>query len=136
MLVEVTAGLIEKDDKILIARRKEDKHLAGFWEFPGGKIENNETPEDCLKRELFEEFSIITEVCEFVAETIYKHSTKTIKLIAFIVKVLEGDFILKDHDNIKWVDLEEIKKYKLAPADIQILKEYEYQRINRKNNCF
>lgn len=55
-MIEVTAAIIEKDDKFLIARRAKGKHLAGYWEFPGGKIEADETAEACLYRELNEEF--------------------------------------------------------------------------------
>ena len=54
--VEVVAAIIFSEKKILIAKRKEGKHLAGFWEFPGGKVEFNETPTESLKRELLEEY--------------------------------------------------------------------------------
>ncbi|WP_127015516.1 NUDIX domain-containing protein [Anoxybacter fermentans] len=57
-MIRVTAAIIEKDGKFLIARRKEG-HLSGMWEFPGGKIEEGESPEECLKREIFEELGII-----------------------------------------------------------------------------
>ena len=65
----VTCAIIEKDGKILIARRAEGQKLAGKWEFPGGKVEDGESPEECLKRELEEEFGIPTEVGEFITST-------------------------------------------------------------------
>ena len=65
-MTTVTCAIIEKDSKTLIARRAADQKLAGKWEFPGGKIEQGETPEECLKRELEEEFGIQVEVGEFI----------------------------------------------------------------------
>ncbi len=61
-MTTVTCAIIEKDGKILIARRASDQNLAGKWEFPGGKVEDGESPEECLKRELEEEFGIQVEV--------------------------------------------------------------------------
>lgn len=117
----VTAAVIEKDGKILIARRNQDKHLGGYWELPGGKIEAGETPEACLKRELIEEFAIQTDVQEFIGESLYEYPGKQIKLLGYKVKWLSGDFQLKDHDQIIWVTLDQICDYKLAPADIPLL---------------
>ena len=65
-MTTVTCAIIEKEGKILIARRALDQQLAGKWEFPGGKVEDGESPEECLKRELEEEFGIQVEVGEFI----------------------------------------------------------------------
>lgn len=123
-MIRVTAAIIEKGDKILIARRKEGKLLAGYWEFPGGKIEADETPENCLQRELFEEFAIHTEVKEFIGESVYQYPMFTIQLLGYRVLHLSGDFQLIDHDQILWVDLAEIGNFPLAPADLPILNAY------------
>ncbi|KAA5538861.1 (deoxy)nucleoside triphosphate pyrophosphohydrolase [Adhaeribacter rhizoryzae] len=135
-MIEVTAGIIEKDNKVLLARRKPGKHLEGYWEFPGGKIENDESPKECLRRELLEEFSIETEILDFIAASVYEYPGKTIKLLGYLVKLVKGNFQLKDHDKIIWVYPDELKTYKLAPADIPIAKEYGKQRFNQKNNSF
>lgn len=123
-MIRVTAAIIEKGDKILIARRKEGKLLADYWEFPGGKIEADETPENCLQRELFEEFAIHTEVKEFIGESVYQYPMFTIQLLGYRVLHLSGDFQLIDHDQILWVDLAEIGNFPLAPADLPILNAY------------
>ena len=65
-MISVTFAIIEKAGKILIARRASDQKLAGKWEFPGGKVEDGESPEECLKRELEEEFGVQVEVGEFI----------------------------------------------------------------------
>lgn len=123
-VIDVTAGIIERAGKILIAKRKKGKHLEGFWEFPGGKIEDGESPEECLVRELGEEFSIKVKVLGFVGESIYMYADKTIRLLGYEVRYLSGDFVLKEHDEIKWVSKRGIAKYKLAPADVPILSLY------------
>ena len=73
-LTTVTCALIESEGKILIARRAADQKLAGKWEFPGGKVEDKESPEECLKRELEEEFGIQVEVGEFIASNTNHYS--------------------------------------------------------------
>jgi len=119
--VIVTAAIIKKDNKFLIAKRKEG-HLANKWEFPGGKLEPNETPEDCLKRELKEEFGIQTIIGKYLATSIYDYPHIKIKLIAYEVEYTSGEFILNDHQEIKWVTKEDLSNYDFAPADIPIVK--------------
>ena len=77
-MTTVTCAIIEKEGKILIARRAEDQKLAGKWEFPGGKVEDGESPEECLKRELEEEFGIQAEVGESI--TSKKHQYDLISI--------------------------------------------------------
>ena len=114
----VTAAIIIRGSKILIARRAPDKHLAGFWEFPGGKIEKDETPEECLKREIEEELGIIVNVDKFFMENEHDYKEKTIFLKAYFCKLISGKIILKDHDQYEWIKKTELNKYIFAPADI------------------
>lgn len=116
----VTCAIIENNGKILIARRAKDQKLAGKWEFPGGKVENGESPEECLKRELKEEFGIQGEVGEFITSSEYHYDHISIELLAFHTTYLSGSFTLVDHDKIAWVKPEDLVDYDLAEADVPI----------------
>lgn len=117
---EVTAAIMIKSNKVLIAQRTASETLAGAWEFPGGKIEKNETPEECLQRELYEELNIKTKVKEFFAENIYEYPQGAIHLLAYYVDIISGEITLTVHDEYRWVPVNELLNYKLLPADIPI----------------
>jgi 8-oxo-dGTP diphosphatase len=119
---QVAAGVIEKDSKVLIARRRKKDTLGGFWEFPGGKVEPGEIPQDCLKRELKEEFDIETEIGELLSSTIFRYFFIPIELLAYRVRYISGDFKINEHDEIQWVLPEEFKNYNLVNADKPIAK--------------
>ena len=120
MYIRVVAAIIHKDDKILIARRKRGAHLEFKWEYPGGKVEENEDEKDALKRELLEEFEISSEVNKYITESFHEYDKNKINLRAYSVKHLSGDFKLIDHDRIEWITIEELTKYDFAPADVPI----------------
>ncbi len=114
----VTAAIIINNGKVLIAQRAENQKLAGKWEFPGGKIEPGETPEECLKREINEELGINIEVNDFFGESMYQYDTGTIKLLAYKAQWIGGEFKLTAHSQIKWVKPSELGNYDFSPADI------------------
>lgn len=118
----VTAAVIEKDGKILIAKRKKGSYLENKWEFPGGKLEPNETPEQCLKRELLEEFNIKTEIGEFIDSSIFEYEHIKIKLLAYRAFYISGDFKLNAHDEIRLIFPSEFDNYDFAEADKPIVK--------------
>ena len=120
MYIRVVAAIILKDDKILIARRKQGTHLEFKWEYPGGKVEENEDEKDALKRELLEEFEISSEINKYITESFHEYDNNKINLRAYSVKHLSGDFKLNDHDRIEWITIEELTKYDFAPADVPI----------------
>lgn len=121
-MIKVVAGILKKDDKILIARKREGKPLAGLWEFPGGKIEEGETPEESLVRELMEEMEIKISVKDYVGKSIYDYGNgKVIELLGYTAEIIEGNIVLTDHDKYIWVALSEINNYSLAPADIPLV---------------
>ena len=119
-MILVTCAIIEKEGKILIARRAHDQKLAGKWEFAGGKVEKGESPEECLERELEEEFGIQVEVGEFITSNNHRYDHISMELMAFRVKYISGEFTLTDHDKIEWVAPGELLNYDLAEADIPI----------------
>ena len=119
-IIDVAAAVIKKDGRVLLARRALGEHLEYKWEFPGGKIEPGETPEECLQRELKEEFSIIALANTFIGESIFHYPDKSIRLLAYEVRWLGGDFVLNVHDKIDWVMQEALLEKDLAAADIPI----------------
>jgi mutator protein MutT len=134
--IYVTAAVLTNKDKILTAKRAEGKHLAGHWEFPGGKVELDETPEQCLKRELKEEFTIESEIGEFVAESIFDYGEKRIRLLAYKVKHLSGEFKLIEHDEMRWLPIEELDSLKWAPADLPIIEALKQQGKAKPTSAF
>jgi len=118
--IKVVAAVIKQKDKILIARRKTGKHLELKWEYPGGKIENDEKEVVALKRELKEEFSINASIGKYLTDSFYEYGDIKINLKAYLVESFSGNFQLLDHDKIEWIKIEDIKKYDFAPADIPI----------------
>ncbi len=116
-MVKVTAAIIEENGKILIARRKEGDRFAGKWEFPGGKLEAGEAPEDCLRRELREELGIDTRVDRLALTSRYESALLSIELLAYRVTYLSGEFKFSDHDDVIWVAVEELKKYDFTEPD-------------------
>ncbi len=121
--VPVTAAIIERDGKILIARRKHP-FMGHHWEFPGGKLENNETLEECLKREIEEELGIVVSVGKLVSSR--KHvlnCQSAILLYAYRARYISGDIILTDHDEVAWVTLDDLEGYTFPGPDREIVKD-------------
>ena len=116
----VTAAIIRDGENILVVRRGPREKLAGFWEFPGGKVEHPETLQECLERELFEELDITTKVTDVVAVSDYKYESGAIKRVALEAEILHGEISLSVHDKLRWLPACKILDLKLAPADIPI----------------
>ena len=117
----VAAAILIKDNKILIAKRSAKGKVPHKWEFPGGKIENGETPEGCLIREMYEEFGIKINVGAYFGNSIYVYSHGEIELLAFFVEWISGSIAAAVHDEIRWVTREERNYFDFAPADIPIV---------------
>jgi len=133
--IRVTAGVITENDQVLITRRGPKENNAGGWEFPGGKIENNETPQECLVRELKEELSIDVAVDKFCTEVNHDYGQMSIILIAYYCTIIDGEIRISVHDKYKWVKINDLLEYDLLPADIPIAKKVieEYKKHSHKD---
>jgi 8-oxo-dGTP diphosphatase len=121
-MIEVLAAIIVQENRVLIARRKMGKHLSGFWEFPGGKLEKGENDISCLRREIKEEIAIDIKVTKHFMNNEHSYGEKQILLKSYICEAAPNqEFLLTDHDMIEWVEKNNLLNYKIAPADIPIV---------------
>jgi 8-oxo-dGTP diphosphatase len=131
-MLRVTCAIIEKNGKILCAQRSETMKLPLKWEFPGGKIEENESPEACLKREIREELGIEIDILEQLPSFKHRYSANfSIELFPFRCKTLSEEIYLAEHKQIKWLSLGELKDLDWAEADVPIVK---YIKTHRNGN--
>jgi len=121
-MIRVVCGIIYKHNKILLTRRKKEKSLGGFWEFPGGKVEDGESDKDALKRELKEELNLEVYDLDFSSENIHNYDEFVIHLIGYKCKAKSDPGKLTDHDKYEWVGVSELREYNLAKADRPLLK--------------
>lgn len=127
-MIRVTAALLVHNDRILIAQRRNPESLAGKWEFPGGKIEPNETPQQGLIREMKEEFDIDVVIGEFFGESTYHDEKGTVHLLAYHTAWQGGRFRLNAHAAIRWVSLNQIQEFEFAPADKPLVDKLQESR--------
>ncbi|WP_411954223.1 (deoxy)nucleoside triphosphate pyrophosphohydrolase [Alkalibacillus sp. S2W] len=123
--IHVVGAVIIKDDKILCAQRGDKSTLAYKWEFPGGKVEPNETPQDALKREIDEEFQCQIHIGDQVEHTVYEYDFGIIHLTTFYCTLVEGEPILTEHVKIDWLASNELSLLDWAPADIPAIEQIE-----------
>jgi mutator protein MutT len=117
----VTAGLIWREGKILITKRPEGSHLAGLWEFPGGKQEAGESLEQCLEREIREELGLVIKATELLLEVDHDYGTKSISLHLFRCSRLTGEPRALGCAEMRWVNPQDLDQYKLPPPDVQMI---------------
>ena len=123
VLFVVACALIDRDGRILVTQRPKDKNFAGLWEFPGGKIESGETPEQAIVRELFEELSI--EPCERCVEplifTTDQQQFRTIVLLLFLCRQWDGFVQPMEGQKTKWLYPDELNELEWVSADIPLV---------------
>lgn len=119
----VVAALIKKNNNVLIARRSTgDENVLGKWEFPGGKVEPNETEGHAIEREIKEEFELNIKANKYITNNVCEYPTKTVDLRLYECEYINGEFKLHDHSEYKWVNINELLNYDLALADIPLAK--------------
>jgi 8-oxo-dGTP diphosphatase len=118
--VEVVAAVIQRDGRYLITRRLEGTHLAGLWEFPGGKTMPAETPEDALRRELHEELGLAASVDELIEAVSWTYPEKTVRILFFRCTAL-GEPCPQDRQEMRWVEAAELSRYPFPAADLQLV---------------
>jgi 8-oxo-dGTP diphosphatase len=119
--MKVTAAVIEENGKVLIGRRKPGRHMGGKWEFPGGKIEPGETPQESLARELQEELAIRVRVGEFLCNAFYEGDGVSLELLVYHVERLDGEPSLLEHQELCWVRPDELMDFDLADSDRKVV---------------
>jgi 8-oxo-dGTP diphosphatase len=119
----VAAALIDGDGRVLIAQRPEGKSLAGQWEFPGGKVEEGETPEVALIRELNEELGIVVKQACLAPFVFASHSYDTFHLLMplYLIRRWEGEPEAREHMSLKWVPPLKLRDYPMPPADVPLV---------------
>jgi 8-oxo-dGTP diphosphatase len=115
---KIIAALLQKDGKYFIARRTKKDGQEGLWEFPGGKQEEGETHEECLARELFEEFGIKAYVGNYVCSSFFILKDRAVELMAYKVTSYEGTITLNEHSEMQWVAPDELHKYAFTKPDL------------------
>ncbi|MDE0583396.1 (deoxy)nucleoside triphosphate pyrophosphohydrolase [Planococcus sp. A6] len=116
--IHVVGAVIIDNGRILCAKRGMEKSLPGLWEFPGGKIEQGETPQESLKREIQEEMHCEVEIGEQVEHTSYEYDFGIVHLQTYYCKLTKGTPVLTEHTEIKWLAAHELPSLDWAPADI------------------
>ena len=119
--INVAAAIIIKNNKYFIAKRNKNKHLGGFYEFPGGKQNINETLEETVIREIKEELDVYVCVGNKLGEEHYKDEKINVHLHYFFCTIISGDIVLKEHEDSAWVSKEEFKNYEFAEGDKDII---------------
>lgn len=130
--IPVSAGILKKDNLILVGQRPENHTLAGLWEFPGGKIELGESPEQALARELNEELGIEAEVGELKIACTHSYSDVGIIILFYEILFWKGEPKTKHHINLQWVKPSELPNMKIPDANRKNLARI-YKAFDLKN---
>ncbi len=123
LLLVVAAALIDREGRVLLAQRPEGKSMAGLWEFPGGKVDPGETPEQALVRELHEELGIDTSVGCLWPLAFASHGYEKFQLLmpVFGCRVWQGAPISRENQQLAWVPKDKLRDYPMPPADVNLV---------------
>ena len=123
IVLVAAVALVDPDGRVLLAQRPEGKHLAGLWEFPGGKVEPGERPEATLIRELHEELGISVKEDCLAPLTFASHAYETFHLLMplYICRRWEGQVVAREGQNLAWVRANKLRDYPMPAADIPLI---------------
>lgn len=127
-MIEVTAAIIKQGSQILICQRPKGKSCEFLWEFPGGKIEEGETGEQCIIRECQEELGITLRVLRELTDLRYDYPNRAVHLHFYVTEILTGAPTLKEHNDLAWIAPDEVALYQFCPADAIMLKGPDWAR--------
>jgi 8-oxo-dGTP diphosphatase len=119
--MRVTAGILQQNGLVLIARRRPGKHMGGKWEFPGGKIEAGESPEQSLVRELKEELDVSARIGGLLCCTSYEGDGVSLELFVYQIEGFDGNPVLREHEEMRWVAPQELHNFDLADSDRRVV---------------
>lgn len=122
--IEVVAGIIKDNDKIFATQRGYGEFKDG-WEFPGGKMEPGETPQQALARELKEELAVDVNVGDFLCTVDYDYPTFHLTMHCFYCSLIGGELTLLEHEAAKWLNMSELHTVNWLPADVDVVKSLE-----------
>lgn len=121
VVAAVTKAVNEKGEVIIFATQRGYGDLKGGWEFPGGKIEEGETPQEALKREIMEELETEIAVGELIDTIEYDYPTFHLSMDCFWAEIVSGDLVLKEHEAAKWLTKAELNSVDWLPADVTLI---------------
>ncbi len=122
-IIHVSCLLLLHQGKVLATQRSEKMDLPGLWEFPGGKVEPEESPATCLVREIWEELSIGIQICKPLRPVLHAYPAKSIQLIPFLATWESGTLQLTEHAQSRWLAPQDLLSLDWAPADLPIVHE-------------
>lgn len=121
VVAAITKAVNENGETIIFATQRGYGDLKGGWEFPGGKIEEGETPQEALKREIMEELETEIKVGDLIDTIEYDYPTFHLSMDCFWVEIVSGDLVLKEHEAAKWLTKEELDSVDWLPADVTLI---------------
>ena len=136
--VRVVAAVIkaenEKGQPIIFATQRGYGDLKGGWEFPGGKIEEGETPQEALKREIMEELDTEISVGNLIDTIEYDYPTFHLSMDCFWCQIVKGNLVLKEHEAAKWLRKDELDRLEWLPADVLLVKQIKNTMLMYNNS--
>ena len=123
--IDVAIGIVLRDARILICRRRKGDVLAGFWEFPGGKLEPGESPQQCLVREIQEELDIVVDPIESFAPIEFDYPTHQVRLHPYLCQYIAGEARPLAAEQLEWVSAPQLSDYRFPPANDGLIRELQ-----------